>query len=134
MIDKGLKVALHTVYLSLGSNIGNRKRNMRDAVRYLEANVGTVLRKSDLLETEPWGFASPNLFINMCVCIETPLLPQQLLEVTQAIERKMGRTEKSVGEQYADRIIALIFCSMIACKLMSLTCKFLILLCTNAIL
>lgn len=105
MIDKGLKVALHTVYLSLGSNIGNRKRNMRDAVRYLEANVGTVLRKSDLLETEPWGFASPNLFINMCVCIKTPLLPQQLLEVTQAIERKMGRTEKSVGEQYADRII-----------------------------
>ena len=41
----------------------------------------------------------------MCVCIETPLLPQQFLEVPQAIERKMGRTEKSVGEQYADRII-----------------------------
>ena len=105
MIDKEQKVALHTVYLSLGSNIGNRKRNMRDAVQYLEAAVGTVLRQSELLETEPWGFDSPNLFINMCVCMETPLSPQQLLEATQVVERKMGRVAKSEGGEYADRII-----------------------------
>ena len=91
MIDQELNTGLHTIYLGLGSNIGNRKRNMRDAIQYLESIVGTLVRQSDLFETEPWGFDSPNLFINMCVCMETPLSPRQLLEATQSIEKKMGR-------------------------------------------
>ena len=105
MIDKGLKVALHTVYLSLGSNIGNRKRNMRDAVRYLEANVGTVLRQSDLLETEPWGFESPNKFLNACICVSTQYEPYEILRTTQAIEKDMGRSHKTANHKYQDRII-----------------------------
>jgi 2-amino-4-hydroxy-6-hydroxymethyldihydropteridine diphosphokinase len=100
-----LTVALHTVYLGLGSNIGNRKRNMRDAIQLLETAVGTVKRQSEMIETEPWGFCSPNRFINMCVCIETRLTPRQLLEATRAIEKKMGRTVKSDVNGYADRII-----------------------------
>lgn len=105
MIDQELNTGLHTIYLGLGSNIGNRKRNMRDAIQYLESIVGTLVRQSDLFETEPWGFDSPNLFINMCVCMETPLSPRQLLEATQSIEKKMGRTSKSEAGEYADRII-----------------------------
>lgn len=105
MIDQKLNTGLHTIYLGLGSNIGNRKRNMRDAIQYLESIVGTLVRQSDLFETEPWGFDSPNLFINMCVCMETPLSPRQLLETTQSIEKKMGRTSKSEAGEYADRII-----------------------------
>ncbi|MBF1559099.1 MAG: 2-amino-4-hydroxy-6-hydroxymethyldihydropteridine diphosphokinase [Prevotella salivae] len=105
MIDQELNTGLHTIYLGLGSNIGNRKRNMRDAIQYLESIVGTLVRQSDLFETEPWGFDSPNLFINMCVCMETPLSPRQLLEATQSIEKKMGRTPKSEAGEYADRII-----------------------------
>ena len=105
MIDQELNTGLHTIYLGLGSNIGNRKRNMRDAIQYLESIVGTLVRQSDLFETEPWGFDSPNLFINMCVCMETPLSPRQLLEATQWIEKKMGRTSKSEAGEYADRII-----------------------------
>ena len=98
-------MALHTVYLGLGSNIGNRKRNMRDAIQLLETAVGTVKRQSEMIETEPWGFCSPNRFINMCVCIETRLTPRQLLEATRTIEKKMGRTVKSDVNGYADRII-----------------------------
>jgi 2-amino-4-hydroxy-6-hydroxymethyldihydropteridine diphosphokinase len=98
-------LALHKVYLGLGSNIGNRKRNMREAVEYMESMVGTVTRQSALYETEPWGFESPNLFINMCVCVETPLAPRQLLEATQEIEKHMGRVGKSVNHEYQDRII-----------------------------
>ena len=105
MIDQEINTGLHTTYLGLGSNIGNRKRNMRDAIQYLESIVGTLVRQSDLFETEPWGFDSPNLFINMCVCMETPLSPRQLLEATQPIEKKMGRTSKSEAGEYADRII-----------------------------
>lgn len=78
---------------------------MRDAIQYLESIVGTLVRQSDLFETEPWRFDSPNLFINMCVCMETPLSPRQLLEATQSIEKKMGRTSKSEAGEYADRII-----------------------------
>ena len=89
----------------MGSNIGNRKRNMREAVEYMESMVGTVTRQSALYETEPWGFESPNLFINMCVCVETPLAPRQLLEATQEIEKRMGRVGKSVNHEYQDRII-----------------------------
>ena len=98
-------MALHKVYLGLGSNIGNRKRNMREAVQYMESLIGTVTRQSALYETEPWGFESPNLFINMCVCVETPLAPRQLLEATQEIEKRMGRVGKSVNHEYQDRII-----------------------------
>ncbi|KGI59697.1 2-amino-4-hydroxy-6-hydroxymethyldihydropteridine diphosphokinase [Prevotella sp. DNF00663] len=96
---------MHKVYLSLGANIGNRKRMMHDAIVLLEERVGTVLRSSSLLETEPWGFSSPNKFINMCVCIDTPLSPRQLLRVTQQIERDLGRMEKTDGDNYTDRII-----------------------------
>ena len=98
-------MALHKVYLGLGSNIGNRKRNMREAVQYMEGLIGTVMNQSALYETEPWGFESPNLFINMCVCVETPLAPRQLLEATQDIEKRMGRVGKSVNHEYQDRII-----------------------------
>ena len=89
----------------MGSNIGNRKRNMREAVQYMEGLIGTVMNQSALYETEPWGFESPNLFINMCVCVETPLAPRQLLEATQDIEKRMGRVGKSVNHEYQDRII-----------------------------
>jgi 2-amino-4-hydroxy-6-hydroxymethyldihydropteridine diphosphokinase len=96
---------MHKAYLSLGSNIGNRKRNMRDAIALLEELVGNVDRQSSLYETDPWGFSSPNKFINMCVLVSTPLAPRQLLEATQRVERELGRAEKSHDGVYQDRII-----------------------------
>ena len=96
---------MHTVYLALGTNLGNRKAIMREAIDNIGKEVGTVMRQSSFYETEPWGFESPNLFLNACICVSTKLAPRQLLEVTQAIERDMGRIEKTVGLQYVDRII-----------------------------
>lgn len=96
---------MHTVYLALGTNLGNRKAIMREAIDKIGKKVGTVMRQSSFYETEPWGFESPNLFLNACICVSTKLAPRQLLEVTQAIERDMGRVEKTVGLQYVDRII-----------------------------
>ena len=78
---------------------------MREAIDNIGKKVGTVMRQSSFYETEPWGFESPNLFLNACICVSTKLAPRQLLEVTQAIERDMGRIEKTVGLQYVDRII-----------------------------
>lgn len=98
-------INMHTVYLALGTNLGNRKAIMREAIDNIGKEVGTVMRQSSFYETEPWGFESPNLFLNACICVSTKLAPRQLLEVTQAIERDMGRIEKTVGLQYVDRII-----------------------------
>ena len=98
-------INMHTVYLALGTNLGNRKAIMREAIDNIGKKVGTVMRQSSFYETEPWGFESPNLFLNACICVSTKLAPRQLLEVTQAIERDMGRIEKTVGWQYVDRII-----------------------------
>lgn len=93
------------VFFSLGSNIGNRKRLIYDAIDLLDQRVGRVVRKSSLLETVPWGFDSPNMFLNACVCCETVLEPRQVLEQTQQIERELGRTGKSVDGHYHDRVI-----------------------------
>lgn len=95
----------HTVYFSLGTNLGDKERNIQEALRMMEEQVGCLVRQSALHVTEPWGFHSDNSFINACACYETTLSPLQILTVTQDIERKMGRTSKSFEGQYHDRII-----------------------------
>ena len=93
------------VYLSLGSHLGNRRRIVKDAIQMIGQKVGPVLRQSSLIETDPWGFESPNKFINACVCCHTVLSPRELLQATQQIEKVMGRTGKSTNGEYHDRII-----------------------------
>ena len=96
---------MSTVYLSLGSNLGDREQTLRRAVSLLEERVGRVLRLSAFHETAPWGFSSDNMFVNAAVCVETSLTPRQLLVATQAIEKDLGRTVKSADGQYHDRPI-----------------------------
>lgn len=93
-------------YLSLGTNIGNKRKNLITAAALLAERVGDILALSDFYETEPWGFRSENIFLNAAVKIETSFSPQELLAMTQQIEKEMGRTEKSHGS-YQDRIIDL---------------------------
>lgn len=96
---------MHTVYLSLGSNLGDRKATMRRAIGLLNERAGSVDRQSSFIETEPWGFESTNKFLNMCVRLLTTLSPEQLLLATKQMERELGRTQKSVNGQYHDRPI-----------------------------
>lgn len=98
-------LTMHKLYLSLGTNLGNRKANIREAVEKIQEQIGDIVRQSALYETTPWGFSSPNDFINACVCVATALSPRQVLLVTQRIEREMGRTVKSENGEYHDRII-----------------------------
>lgn len=96
---------MHTVYIGLGSNLGDKEWNIREAVRRIGETAGRVDRLSSLLVTEPWGFESENSFVNAVMRCSTALEPMELLRVTQEIERAMGRTVKSGGGQYQDRII-----------------------------
>ena len=92
------------MYLSLGSNLGNKKKNLEDALSLISDLVGHVCRVSSFIETEPWGFDSKNTFLNAACLVETALTPEQCLNITQEIERKLGRTAKS-GDSYEDRPI-----------------------------
>lgn len=96
---------MHKVYFSIGTNIGNRKRQMAQAIEALGRRVGEVTSQSAVIETEPWGYSSPNKFLNACVCCLTALSPRQVLAVTKQIERDMGRVTKTTGGNYQDRII-----------------------------
>lgn len=96
---------MYKVYLGLGTNLGNRKRNIREAIDKIGEQIGVVERQSALYETEPWGYSSPNDFINSCVMVLTAMAPRQVLEATQRIEQEMGRILKSVNGEYHDRII-----------------------------
>ncbi|MEY8485862.1 2-amino-4-hydroxy-6-hydroxymethyldihydropteridine diphosphokinase [uncultured Parabacteroides sp.] len=91
-------------YLGLGTNIGNKRRNMITAAALLAERVGDILALSGFYETEPWGFESENFFLNAAVKLKTSFSPLELLQITQQIEKELGRTEKSNGA-YHDRII-----------------------------
>ena len=92
-------------YLSLGSNLGNREQTLQEAVQRIGQQIGTVTRCSSFFYSEPWGFESEHPFCNLCCCVETSMAPMDVLTATQAIERELGRIQKSVNGQYSDRPI-----------------------------
>ncbi|WP_294553779.1 2-amino-4-hydroxy-6-hydroxymethyldihydropteridine diphosphokinase [uncultured Bacteroides sp.] len=93
------------VYVGLGTNLGDKEQNLRDAVRKIGEQVGKVISLSAFYVTAPWGFTSENSFLNAAACVDTDLSPLAVLQETQAIERELGRTKKSVDGVYSDRLI-----------------------------
>lgn len=86
---------MHTVFLSLGTNLGDKEHNLMSAITEIERRIGPIRAQSAFLHTEPWGFESENSFLNAVVRVETELSPLALLDETQQIERDMGRTQKT---------------------------------------
>jgi 2-amino-4-hydroxy-6-hydroxymethyldihydropteridine diphosphokinase len=78
------------IYLSLGSNLGDRAANLERAVAALPEAGVQVLRQSSLYETEPVDFLAQPWFLNSAVEAETSLLPRQLLYALKGIERAFG--------------------------------------------
>ena len=102
----------HKVYLGLGSNLGDCRKNLERAIRLIDDRVGDVIRQSLFIETEPWGFESEHRFVNAVVLCETTKTPREVLLLTQQIERDMGRRKVNgaglmVNGQriYTDRIV-----------------------------
>ena len=95
----------HMVYLGLGTNLGDKQKNLNDAIRMLENLVGEVEKVSSVIETEPEGFKSDNMFLNAVVKVRTALSPFELLDITQDVEKSLGRKEKSSNGIYHDRVI-----------------------------
>lgn len=96
----------HAVYLGLGSNLGDREATIAEAIRLIQERVGEIARRSSLIETTPWGFTSPHRFLNGVVLCLTEKSPREVLRLTQAIERELGRRAKTgATRRYADRPI-----------------------------
>lgn len=77
--------------LHLGSNLGKRLKNIQLAQFFIEHNVGDILKRSSLYETEPWGKRDQDNFINVALLVKTSLDPNKLLHQLQWIEEKLGR-------------------------------------------
>lgn len=81
---------LKTVYLSLGSNLGDALYNLQGAVFDIQQTVGDIQRISPVYQTAAWGFKADD-FMNTCIAVNTSLPPQELLERILRIENKLGR-------------------------------------------
>lgn len=93
------------IYLGIGTNLGNREENLRKAVELLHERVGECIACSSVYRSAPQGFVSENEFANIVAVCQTIHSPEEVLLITQQIEREMGRTEKSVNGVYHDRVI-----------------------------
>jgi len=95
---------MKTVYLALGSNLGNRRQNVLAAAALMQKIKGIKVGKiSKLYETEPWGYKNQPKFINAAVEIKTELSPLQLFMILKGIEKKLGRKPQKI--KWGPRII-----------------------------
>ena len=96
----------HEVTLLLGSNLGNPEKNVEEALRRIEKEIGAITKQSEMLFTDPLEFVSNNIFCNIAIVIKTQFSPIKLLNSVKLIERQMGRLDDTMilGE-YQDRII-----------------------------
>jgi 2-amino-4-hydroxy-6-hydroxymethyldihydropteridine diphosphokinase len=93
---------LQTVYLLLGSNLGNRKEVLEKAVELLSEKVGIIIKQSKDYETAPWGVTDQPDFLNLAIEIHTDLKPLEVLKQTQSVENQLGRIRK---EKWGARLI-----------------------------
>jgi 2-amino-4-hydroxy-6-hydroxymethyldihydropteridine diphosphokinase len=96
---------MNKVILQFGGNRGNVMDNFSHTIEKLEASAGKVLLKSKIYETEPWGYDDKRWFLNQIIELETQLNPFDLLELTQSIEKELGRTVKKSEWLYEGRPI-----------------------------
>ena len=94
---------MSTAYVALGSNLGDRKENLRNALKHLEANAVHVVKVSTFIETEPYGVTDQPGFVNAVCQVETKLEPLELLRLLLNIELEMGRVRlRRWGERNID--------------------------------
>ena len=93
------------IYFGIGTNLGDREANLNAALHLLNERVGECVACSSIYRSAPQGFVSENEFANIVAVYDTPYSPEEVLLITQQIEREMGRTQKSVNGVYHDRII-----------------------------
>lgn len=94
---------MHRVFLIIGGNLGDRESLLSQSISQIESFVGSVVTKSDVYESDPWGFEYPIPFLNQVIEVETNLSALCLLDACQLIENNLGR--KRYSEKYTARTV-----------------------------
>jgi 2-amino-4-hydroxy-6-hydroxymethyldihydropteridine diphosphokinase len=97
---------INVSYIALGSNIGDKKANLDNAISILNTTIGKVTKQARYIETEPVEMQTKELFLNTCIEFETAFSAKELLRELKKIEEKLGRSAHSKG-QYESRTIDL---------------------------
>ena len=97
---------MNKVTLLLGSNLGNKKNNISSAINLIDSKIGSILKKTKLIESEPEDYYSSNTYLNIGIIVSTDLSPIKLLKSIKEIERSLGRINDSYfSGKYEDRTI-----------------------------
>ena len=94
---------MNHIFLGIGTNMGNREANLREAVTRIGISIGEIKKISSVYETEPWGFKAENNFLNMVVEVVTSHTPSGVLGAILMIEAQLGRIR--IEKQYSSRVI-----------------------------
>lgn len=95
----------HIIFLGLGSNLGDKQKNIERAYKLIKKRIGKIVSKSAFYVSEPEGFESENEFVNSVCEVVTAMSPREILQETQEIEKETGRQNKSQDGEYSDRVI-----------------------------
>lgn len=94
---------VRTTYLSLGSNLGDRLKNLQTAVDLINISVGHIKKVSSVYKTRAWGFEGGDFF-NICLEVTSSQSPEKMIKTVLGIEQEMGR-DRNTNEGYNDRLI-----------------------------
>jgi 2-amino-4-hydroxy-6-hydroxymethyldihydropteridine diphosphokinase len=97
-------MAKNQIFISLGTNLGNRSDHITTAIQAIEATLGTIIKQSSVYETKPWGKSDQPDFLNQVILVHSDLSPMECLTRLSAIENKLGRKR---DEKWGARIIDL---------------------------
>lgn len=92
---------MNIVFLEIGGNLGNKLKNIEQAGFLISRHIGTIISKSSIYKTPPWGFKSPHYFFNQVLQVKTSLDAYKVLSACNNIENKLGRVRKT--NQFASR-------------------------------
>lgn len=92
---------MHKITILLGSNQGNRKELIMKAIQLLEIKLGKCQKASSIYESETWGFEADTAFLNQVLMFDSPLKPEEILQIGLDAEKELGRTRNEGG--YASR-------------------------------
>ena len=96
-------MASESVFVLLGSNLGDREHLVNQACKMIGERCGKIVAESSLYESEPWGFQSEHWFLNQVVEVQTQLSPDEMMRQLLEIEKELGRDRSTPHEGYVSR-------------------------------
>lgn len=96
-----------TVFISIGSNLGQRFAMLQHAIQSVNEHIGTIVAQSSVFETEPWGFQAAHPFLNQVIAVKTSLPAHEVMRLLLTIEAAAGRKRDAQAAGYQSRTLDL---------------------------